>query len=56
MKRIEIKIYNLILIVIIFLSIAFLCSFSIVNINNKFELKKFVEEMEIGRYRMVIKR
>lgn len=47
MKRIEIKIYNLILIVIIFLSIIFLCSFSIVNINNKLELKKFVQEMEI---------
>lgn len=46
MKEIKITIYNLIFMIIIVMSIIFLCSFSIVNAKRKIELKNYIVNME----------
>lgn len=46
MKEIKITIYNLILMIIIAMSIIFLCSFSIVNAKRKIDLKNYIVNME----------
>lgn len=46
MKEIKITIYNLIVMIIIAMSIIFLCSFSIVNAKRKIDLKNYISEME----------
>lgn len=46
MKEIKITIYNLIIMIIIAMSIIFLCSFSIANAKRKIDLKNYISEME----------
>lgn len=47
MKKFKITIYNLIIIILIALIIVTICTISIINVNKKIKLKKFISQMEV---------